>query len=69
MSISELSKLLKKEGIMTVSQQMRFYRGKYDGKPCRVCGETLRYRRNKRCVECKGRIDHENYLARKEAGR
>ena len=52
---------------MTVAQEVRFYRGKYDGKPCRVCGETLRYRKSRRCVECKGRIDHENYLARKEA--
>ena len=67
MNISELGKALKKQGFMTVSQEVRFYRGKYDGKPCRVCGETLRYRSNKRCVECKGRIDHENYLARKEA--
>lgn len=40
---------------------------KFEGKPCKVCGETLRYKSNKRCVECKGRIDHENYLARKEA--
>lgn len=40
---------------------------KYHGKPCLVCGETLRYRKSRRCVECKGRIDHENYLARKEA--
>lgn len=42
-------------------------KNKFEGKPCRVCGETLRYKSNKRCVECKGRIDHENYLARKEA--
>ena len=28
----------------------------YHGKPCKVCGETLRYKSNKRCVECKHRL-------------
>lgn len=39
--------------------------GKYHGKPCRECGETLRYRSNKRCVMCKHEMDAWNYQQRK----
>lgn len=42
-------------------------KNRYHGKVCRVCGETERYIKSRRCVECKGRIDHANYIARKEA--
>ncbi|MCS5737577.1 UNVERIFIED_CONTAM: hypothetical protein RF648_17605 [Kocuria sp. CPCC 205274] len=37
----------------------------YHGKPCKVCGETLRYRSNKRCVMCKHEMDAWNYQQRK----
>lgn len=25
---------------------------KYTGKPCRICGGTVRYRSNRACVDC-----------------
>ena len=62
----DFDRAVKAAGLMTVSQELRFYRGKYDGKPCKVCGEPLRYKSNKRCVECKHRMDSENYERRKE---
>ncbi|MCS5736394.1 hypothetical protein [Herbiconiux daphne] len=37
----------------------------YHGKPCKVCGETLRYRSNKRCVLCKHEMDAAAYQQRK----
>lgn len=37
----------------------------YDGKPCKVCGETLRYKSNKRCVACKHEMDAALYQQRK----
>lgn len=37
----------------------------YNGKPCKVCGETLRYKSNKRCVTCKHEMDAWNYQQRK----
>lgn len=42
----------------------------YHGRTCKVCGETLRYKRNKRCVECKHQIDaalYQQSKARKQA--
>jgi len=30
----------------------------FHGKPCKKCGATLRYKRNRRCVECKKKENH-----------
>lgn len=63
--IRELQKAFKSAGIMTIAQEERFWRDKYEGKPCRVCGENIRYVSNKRCVQCKHALDAENYQRRK----
>lgn len=33
----------------------------FNGKPCRKCGNTLRYFISKRCVDCKKQHNHSNY--------
>lgn len=33
----------------------------FNGKPCRKCGNTLRYFISKRCVDCKKQHNHNNY--------
>lgn len=38
----------------------------FEGKPCRVCGNSTRYNnKNKGCVECKHRFDQALYQQRK----
>lgn len=38
----------------------------FEGKPCKVCGNTTRYNnKNKQCVACKKRLDAALHLQRK----
>ena len=67
--IGEFNRLAREAGMRTIAQQLRDERHAekhyFEGKPCKVCGETLRYKSNKRCVTCKQWLDAQNYQQRK----
>lgn len=38
---------------------------KYEGRPCKKCGETVRYISSKRCVTCQSKDNENRYNAMK----
>ena len=68
-SVTAFNKAVKAAGIMTLAEELKQERHAekhyFDGKPCKVCGETTRFKSNKRCVACKHEMDAWNYQQRK----
>ncbi|MBJ8400900.1 MULTISPECIES: hypothetical protein [Citrobacter] len=67
--IGEFKKAIRDAGIRTIAAERHEAIHYYEGKPCKVCEETTRYRSNKRCVYCKHEMDAWNYQQRKQGGK